>query len=625
MCASRWPERHPRAVRTGFGFLKIHERSAATVLTGQWRPMERRRRPSASHARAPEASHVAAAEAGPPAGLPADASSKQPNTSTGAAGGEDGASPRAGDAAGEARRLVRSSVAGASSLVAFVVVQRGATFVLNQALLRSTRPDVAGFALVELQLLLSTLLFLSREGIRLAAARASLDGEEAVARLTNLAWLSPAAASVLVVLAGSLMAWRYADAPESQSVPGALLAVALYCGAAILETLAEPVFVLVQARMMYALRARIEMVAVSAQCVVTYVAAAHFELGAPAFGVGQLAYAVALLGGYCVLYVSRLGIWKNLFPGRVTGASGSWFDSSQLSLARAFTGQSVLKHLLTEGDKIVLASSSNLFDQGVYAVVTNYGSLAARLLFQPLEETSRTMFSRLLAGQGASAGEGSGAAAAAVDVLKSLLKFVVIVGLVFSALGSNYTFVLLDLLLGSKWSVDTEAPAVLSLYCLYVLTMAANGMTEACVYAVANEAEVAVLNRRMIAFFLGYAATAFALLRAMGTMGIVLANILHMSARIVSSWAFLRGYFTARGQEFRVRHVLPPPVVLAAFAAAWAVTALARGLFPGDTLLSKAKHVTVGVVMACTIALSILLGDSEYLRKMRTILKSRKE
>lgn len=114
----------------------------------------------------------------------------------------------------------------------------------------------------------------------------------------------------------------------------------------------------------------------------------------------------------------------------------NWVDYGQLKVAGALAGQSVVKHVLTEGDKIVLASAStsfsartcssgssssstdgglalaidgigmygegiggerrgSLYEQGVYAVASGYGSLAARLLFQPLEEAARLMFSQL--------------------------------------------------------------------------------------------------------------------------------------------------------------------------------------------------------------------------------------
>lgn len=53
---------------------------------------------------------------------------------------------------------------------------------------------------------------------------------------------------------------------------------------------------------------------------------------------------------------------------------GGWLDGKQVSMAFVFTQQSLFKHLLTQGDKIVLTLASSLFNQGVYAVVTNYGT-----------------------------------------------------------------------------------------------------------------------------------------------------------------------------------------------------------------------------------------------------------
>lgn len=43
------------------------------------------------------------------------------------------------------------------------------------------------------------------------------------------------------------------------------------------------------------------------------------------------------------------------------------------------TMQSLLKHLLTEGDKFVVAQISPLGDQGGYAVASNYGEPTAAL------------------------------------------------------------------------------------------------------------------------------------------------------------------------------------------------------------------------------------------------------
>ena len=61
-----------------------------------------------------------------------------------------------------------------------------------------------------------------------------------------------------------------------------------------------------------------------------------------------------------------------------------------------FFKQSVLKQVLTEGEKYILSLSSvSMHDQGVYEIVNNLGSLFARFLFQPLEEGFYLYFSRV--------------------------------------------------------------------------------------------------------------------------------------------------------------------------------------------------------------------------------------
>lgn len=223
---------------------------------------------------------------------------------------------------------------------------------------------------------------------------------------------------------------------------------------------------------------------------------------------------------------------------------GSWVDRGKLRLAGALAGQSLLKHVLTEGDKIVLAratslgqscgsgsgesgsvgavcgQSGSLYEQGVYAIASGYGSLAARLLFQPLEEAARLMFSKLGAeeeeegsainqwgeGQSPTAATLGGPAASSIrtegpqpplrrrgrsgrqdggredfgargdttfvddssqrlrermaTLLATLLKLVLTAGLVFVSFGFHYTETLLRLLLAGKGGGGGRSSAV---------------------------------------------------------------------------------------------------------------------------------------------------------------------
>lgn len=55
--------------------------------------------------------------------------------------------------------------------------------------------------------------------------------------------------------------------------------------------------------------------------------------------------------------------------------SGKDFVDSQLfRLSATMTFQSIVKHVLTEGDKLILSWFSPLQDQGGYALAVNYGA-----------------------------------------------------------------------------------------------------------------------------------------------------------------------------------------------------------------------------------------------------------
>ena len=59
------------------------------------------------------------------------------------------------------------------------------------------------------------------------------------------------------------------------------------------------------------------------------------------------------------------------------------------------------------------------------------------------------------------------------------------IGLLALAFGPSYSYVLLRLVYGQRWS-DTEAPSALSYYCGYITLLALNGCTEAYVNATAD-------------------------------------------------------------------------------------------------------------------------------------------
>ncbi len=63
-------------------------------------------------------------------------------------------------------------------------------------------------------------------------------------------------------------------------------------------------------------------------------------------------------------------------------------------LSGVFGVQSAEKLVLAEGSKLALVAVETGYNQGVYGLVANLGSLVVRLLLQPFEEVAFTAFSR---------------------------------------------------------------------------------------------------------------------------------------------------------------------------------------------------------------------------------------
>src|SRR5579871_5739926 len=67
--------------------------------------------------------------------------------------------------------VLSTSARGASYLILLQLFTRVLTFTFNQLVLRHTTPAIFGFATIQLELLSNTILFVSREGFRIALQR----------------------------------------------------------------------------------------------------------------------------------------------------------------------------------------------------------------------------------------------------------------------------------------------------------------------------------------------------------------------------------------------------------------------------------------------------------------------
>lgn len=255
--------------------------------------------------------------------------------------------------------------------------------------------------------------------------------------------------------------------------------------------------------------------------------------------------------------------------------------------------QSLQKLILQEGEKFVLFGVSTLADQGIYAVVNNLGSLVARFLFQPLEEISFSIFSAYAKARDTKPEN--------LRFFRMLTKLMILICLYFLTFGPSYSYLLIQLLYGSKYS-QTDAPMVLKVYCLYVCFMAINGITEAFVNSVAGSDELKFFNWMMIVFSTVFVLASIFLVTRLQTAGLVLANCINMGMRIFFSLRFINQYFSDQGQSIID---WPQKSLLLHFLITFIITNISSTQCHIDSLLGCGIHFGLGAVffLTCTFHL----------------------
>lgn len=191
---------------------------------------------------------------------------------------------------------------------------------------------------------------------------------------------------------------------------------------------------------------------------------------------------------------------------------------------------------------MILAALSSLEDQGIYSLASNYGGLVARIIFQPVEESSRTLFASLL-----NPGEVSVPDPHSVNVAKTHLVDISraygLLSIIIFPLAPSLVPRLLHLLGGRRWT-SIQVDRLLVVYCYYIPFLAFNGITEAFVSSAASPLELRKQTGWMGAFSASFILAAYIFLKIcnMGAQGLVWANIVNMAVRTVWSYEFIDSY-----------------------------------------------------------------------------------
>ncbi|KAE8298633.1 Protein RFT1-like protein [Larimichthys crocea] len=528
--------------------------------------------------------------------------------------------------------VLKSATTLASYNVLLQVMFRVLTFLLNAFTLRFVSKELIGVVNVRLTLLYTTLVFLSREAFR----RACLSGgtNHSWRQVINLLWLTLPLGVLWAALLVCVWLWLL-EIPDPQTVPYYGPAVVLFALSGVQELLAEPFWVLAQAHMFVRLKVVAESLAMIAKCSITVVLVVFArEWGLYIFCAAHLVYTGFLVLCYVVYFIRFLGSKEaarksfplhsvgDFFPRRAKGEP--LVDWTLARLTWSFFKQSFLKQILTEGERYVMTFLNVLSfgDQGVYDIVNNLGSMVARFIFLPIEESFYIFFAKVLERGRNVKSQKQDDVAIAAEVLECLLKLVLVVGLIITVFGYAYSHLALDIYGGSLLS-SGAGPSLLRCYSCYVLLLAVNGVTECFVFAAMSQEEVDKYNLVMLALSLSFLILSYMLTWWSGAVGFILANCLNMGLRILHSLLYIQHYFQ-HSQWKPLRGLLPSPLLLLALAVSGVVTALSEGLFCcDDGWLLRLVHIGVGASCLLVVLVAVVLTETQLIHFVRTQLLPR--
>lgn len=455
-------------------------------------------------------------------------------------------------------------------LICLQLFSRVITFLLNTFILRWSYPQVIGLASVRLEVVYSAILFMGREGFRLALTRFRLNNSN------SSTFVSMSRISFYMSLAyGIFIAWFNISFPPSEFAFNSSmidfynLTILYFCIAACAECLFEPIYITMNTNSMLGYRLIFEGVAMAIKCLFIFarILFIHGSQSDPdkllasdihTIGLSQLLYSSILLICYYSfhLVISKHQSWPittgQLFDIRSTIQSlfrsihiycsissdktmtdSNYVHIETLQLGLTFTKQSFIRQFLNQGDLIVLSSQSSLDDQAVYSIVNNYGSLIARVLLQPMEESSRLYLCTEISTKSNTINH------SIKTYIMSILYFDAYLGLYFVCFGTWFTQALIYIMLGSKWAFESLVPFSLSLYCFYIPLMAVNGILESFVDSYANTSQLNNLQLWMMISTCIYLPASVVSTRIWGAPGMIIASMFNTTLRLLYSGRFM--------------------------------------------------------------------------------------
>lgn len=533
------------------------------------------------------------------------------------------------------RNILKSSLENASFNIIFQILCRGVTFVLNAFVVRHVGQAVLGVINVRLLLLESMILFLSREPFMKACLTNT--AEHNWAQVVNLLWMTVPICVLMSLLFGYI--WLFV-LTTSETLPPyytfAVWAVALSC---VIELSSLIVQLVASAFLFVRLKIALDTIMIAIRTL-TFVSLILYqpEYALLAFGVAQLVAAIFYTTshyGYFHYYIQGINKCKlkrrmslkdssdeyvardfpfhavsDFLPGQLEN-NDSYLDKKLSILTWSFFRQGILKQILTEGERLIMTVLPVLTftEQGTYEIVNNLGSLAARFIFRPIEDSGYFYFTQMVKRDKSINEQNPVKIQESVNVLTHMCSAVTSIGLVVLVFGQSYSSTLLWLYGGAR--LTSHLPILLMrAHCLAILLLGINGVTECYTNATADSVTINKSNLVMIFESVAFLVSSYFFAIWFGPVGFIFGNCVNMGLRILHSYLFINRRY--RETVYRpLRGLVPKPVFSASLLVAALITHVSHAYFFPD---EKLMHLVIGVIMFVVVVLSWVYEHHDLIR-----------
>jgi Rft protein len=517
-----------------------------------------------------------------------------------------------------ALRTVRLAAAGVGSQIAWQVWSRGLAFAVKSVAIRAVGP--AHFAFTEIRL---GLLTVAASPVALATRSVALR----VPRDDTAAALVLCSTIVTAVLAGLLgTGFAFADPAHA----GPILLTALQ---AALNGMTERGRVFAARRERYSDASRARALARVVGGIVT--SASVFLLPSSMVGlyavvVGNVAHAMTMK-----LAFDR-AVGDAPIPRVAPWTVHRFVETDNVKMTAIEIWQRMFKTVLTNGESVILDLTCVDPIKGAYQLAANVASMLARFFSEALEEQSFSLFSRLSSAFNTNVAKSSETIdnprfdeaaemrAQCIQFLHMSLKLALLVSLLVAVVGPCFSYAFLRLLYGVEWADKTPAPQLLGLYFVYLVFMAANGVTEALFSATASTRRLQQQSVFSVVLSFFYMIALFLAGRSYSAQGIIAVNCANMAARTLYSVL----YYTELTQgpaSALISGAAPSAYVVSALVVGRVLCGLSeryffRSALPKDTLSATLVICQHGVSGAASVAL-FLYTVYAYERPLRLYLR----